>query len=70
MAAWVEFRAPDETILDGLGVSTDYGIRYPASRLAGLAQGDTLEIGGVLYRVRDVRAVGDGSEHRASLARL
>lgn len=70
VTAWVDYRAPDESILDGLGVSTDYAIRYPASRLVGLTQGDTLEIEGVSYRVRDVRAVGDGSEHRATLTRL
>jgi hypothetical protein len=70
ITAWVEFRAPDATILDGIGLSTDYGIRYPASRLDGLGQGDTLEIGGVAYRVREVRAVGDGSESRTSLSRL
>lgn len=70
VTAWVDFRAPDESILDGLGVSTDYSIRYPASRLAGLAQGDTVEIEGVTYRVREVRAVGDGSENRANLTRL
>ncbi len=70
VTAWVEFRAPDTTILDGIGLSTDYGIRYPASRLVGLGQGDTLEIGGMGYRVREVRAVGDGSEARATLTRL
>ncbi len=70
MTTWVEFRAPDESILDGLGVSTDYTIRYPASRLVGLVQGDTVDIGGITYRVREVRAVGDGSESRATLARL
>jgi len=70
VAAWVEFRAPDASILDGLGVATDYGIRYPASRLAGLDQGDTLEIGGAVYRVREIRALGDGTEHHATLTRL
>jgi hypothetical protein len=70
VTAWVDFRAPDESILDGLGVSTDYAIRYPASRLVGLSKGDTLEIEGEIYRVREVRAVGDGSECRATLSRL
>ncbi len=69
VTAWVDFRAPDESILDGLGVSTDYSIRYPAARLAGLGQGDTLEIDSVVYRVREVRAVGDGSERRATISR-
>jgi hypothetical protein len=66
----VDFRAPDETVLDGLGLSTDYSIRYPASILVGLAQGDTVTLEGQTYRVREVRAVGDGSEKRATLTRL
>jgi hypothetical protein len=65
----VAFRAPDASILDGLGVSTDYTMRYPASRFVGLKQGDRVEIRGVVYRVREVRAVGDGSEMRATLSR-
>jgi hypothetical protein len=70
MATWVEFRAPDASILDGIGMSTDYAMRFPASRLVGIKQGDTVEISGTTYRVREVRAVGDGSEHRATLTRL
>lgn len=70
VATWVEFRAPDASILDGIGMSTDYAMRFPASRLVGIKQGDTVEIGVVVYRVREVRAVGDGSEHRATLTRL
>lgn len=69
-AAWVEFRAPDVSILDGIGMSTDYAMRFPASRLAGIKQGDAVEISGAAYRVREVRAVGDGSENRATLTRL
>jgi len=70
VVTWVEFRAPDTSILDGLGVSTDYTMRYPASCLVGLKQGDRVEIGGAIYRVREVRAVGDGSESRATLTCL
>ena len=67
---FVDFRAPDETVLDGLGLSTDYSIRYPASALTGLASGETLTIEGQAYRVRAVRAVGDGSEKRATLTKV
>ena len=66
----VEFRSPDETVLDGLALSADYTIRFPASALPSLAAGDTVSIGGSHYRVRDIRSIGDGSEHRASLSRL
>lgn len=63
------FRAPDETVLDGLTLSRDYEIEYPTARLA-LAAGDTVTIGGQSYRVREVRQVRDGSESVAKLARL
>lgn len=66
----VDFRAPDEDVLDGLGVSRNHTIRYPVSRLPLLAAGNTLEIAGQTYRVREVTAMGDGTEGRASLTRL
>lgn len=66
----VDFRAPDEDVLDGLGVSRNHSIRYPVSRLPLLAAGNTLEIAGQIYRVREVTAMGDGTEARASLTRL
>ena len=65
----VDFRAPDVEVLDGLGLSSDYAIRYPASDVM-LDTGHELVIGGVTYRVREVRTVGDGSECRATLMRL
>ncbi len=66
----VDFRAPDEDVLDGLGVSRNHTIRYPVSRLPNLTAGNALEIAGQTYRVREVTAMGDGTEARASLTRL
>lgn len=66
----VGFSAPDDTILDGLALNTDYAITYPSSVFVGLAARDTVVIDGVTYQVRDVRAVADGSEMRAKLTRL
>jgi hypothetical protein len=66
----VDFRAPDEDVLSGLGVSRDYAIRYPLTWLPSLAAGNTLEISGQTYRVREITAIGDGSERRASLSKL
>jgi hypothetical protein len=63
------FRAPDETVLDGLALSRDYEIEFPADRLT-LAAGDTVEIAGHQYRVREAMAIHDGSESRAKLSRL
>ena len=66
----VGFSAPDDTILDGLALNTDYAITYPASVFVGLAARDAVLIDGVTYQVRDVRAVADGSEMRAKLTRV
>lgn len=66
----VDFRSPDEAVLDGLVLSSDYTIRFPASVLPSLAAGDTVSIGGNNYRVRDIRSIGDGSERRADLSRI
>ena len=63
------FRAPDETVLDGLALSRDYEIEFPTERLL-LSVGDTVEIAGQSYRVREVIALRDGKECRARLARL
>ncbi|WIM04493.1 MAG: hypothetical protein OHM77_07175 [Candidatus Nitricoxidivorans perseverans] len=63
------FRTPDETVLDGLALSRDYEIEFPIEHLL-LAVGDTVEIAGQLYRVREVIALRDGNECRAKLARL
>lgn len=66
----MDFRAPDENVLGGIASSHDYTMRLPASRLGALARGDTLTIESIHYRVRDITAMGDGSECLISLTRL
>ena len=66
----VDFRAPDEDVLSGMGVSRDYSIRYPLSWMPDLVAGSTITISGQTYRAREVTAIGDGSERRATLARI
>ena len=66
----VGFAAPDDTLLDGLTLSTEYVMTYPASIFIGLAQREPVEIDGVIFLVRELRAVGDGSEMRATLTRV
>ena len=66
----VGFAAPDDTVLDGLTLSTEYVMTYPASIFVGLAQREPVVIDGVTFLVRDIRAVADGSEMRAKLTRL
>ena len=66
----VGFAAPDDTVLDGLTLSTEYVMTYPASGLDGLAVRVVVVIDGHSYQVRDIRAIGDGSEMRAQLTRV
>ena len=69
-AQQVGFAAPDETLLDGLTLSTDYVMSYPATVFNGLTARESVEIDGQTFQVRDIRAVGDGSELRAKLTRI
>ena len=43
---------------------------YPASVFVGLAARETVEIDDQMFQVRAIRAVGDGSERRATLSRI
>jgi hypothetical protein len=63
------FRAPDDSVLDGLALSRDYQIEYPSERLT-LSQGDAVDIAGQSYRVREVRQIRDGSESVATLSKV
>ena len=66
----VGFAAPDDTVLDGLSLSTEYAMTYPSTVFVGLAPREPVEIDGVTFLVRELRAVGDGSEMRATLTRV
>jgi len=66
----VDLRAPDHDVLSGMGVSRDYSIRYPLTWMPELVTGNTLEVAGKTYRVREITAIGDGSECQATLSRL
>lgn len=66
----LDFRSPDETVLAGLALSADYTMRFPASVLPDLAVGATVTLGTDHYRVRSIRAIGDGTERRADLSRI
>ena len=66
----VGFSSPDDSLLDGLALSTEYVMTYPVTAFNGLAARETVEIAGTTFQVRDIRAVGDGSEIRAKLTRL
>lgn len=66
----VGFSCPDQSVLEGLALSTDYAMTYPATAFVGLAPREQVQIGPHTYSVREVRSQGDGSERRASLTQV
>lgn len=66
----VGFSAPDDTLLDGLAVGADYSVTYPASFFTGLTTQDTVMVAGSTFLVREIRAVGNGTEMRATLTKV
>lgn len=66
----VGFTAPDQPLMDGMALSTEHAITFPASLFVGIGRGDSIYLDDVEYRVREVRALGDGTEMRATLARV
>ena len=66
----VGFSAADTNLFDGLALGTDIEMSFPASVFVGITVRDGVVIDGVRFQVRDLRAVGDGSERRARLSRL
>lgn len=66
----VGFSAPDKEVLAGFSVSTEFEMTYPNTSLVGLKTREVVQIEGVAYQVREVMAMGDGSEVRANLMRV
>jgi hypothetical protein len=66
----VGFAAPDKEVLAGFSVSIEFEMTYPNTCLVGLKTREVVQIEGVAYQVREVMAVGDGSELRAKLMRV
>jgi hypothetical protein len=64
----VEWRESDDSMLHDLVVGTNITMTAPSADLAGLQQGDRIVTGQREYAVREVRAIHDGSETRATLS--
>jgi hypothetical protein len=65
----VGFRAPEESVLDGLSLSTEYTMTYPDTFFIDLATQAIVAVDGQSFQVRQVRNSGDG-EKVATLIRI
>jgi hypothetical protein len=62
--------APTEPVFGGEVLSDDYMMTYPKTSLPGVRKGDVGTVGGVQYRVREVRQAGDGLVKTATLTKV
>jgi hypothetical protein len=66
--AFLDF--PDEVVLERVVLHTAATLTYPSGRLAGLDEGETIQVGGESYRVRErPRRIDDGRLTQAFLTR-
>lgn len=61
---------PGSLTADGMAITTDYTVRCETSKFGGLLYGDEMTVAGVVYQVREVRLVDDGTFVEVSLMRL
>ena len=66
----VHFTATERPIIDGLTLNTEYWMTYPADIFQKLKAPEAVEIDDAIFLVREVRAIGDGSEMRATLTKI
>ena len=52
---------PEDLLMGGMVVSTDYRLTLPADALPGIDSQEALTVAGVAYTVRHVRAADDGA---------
>lgn len=69
----VRHRKPTTEVLgDGGAIVFDPFAQFPATQFVGIQRGDRLDVtasaGTIAYRVREIHAIGNGDETRATLA--
>ena len=66
----VGLQRADHAVLNHLTLSSETSMTYPSCYLGGLKSGDQVQIGRAKYQIREVIAMGDGTEMRATLTHL
>jgi len=63
------FEQPDEIVVDGLVMTTDYELTVKTSELGSLIFDDTISIDGDNYKVRQSRKIDDGKFSKIMLSK-
>ena len=66
---YAEFRTSDDTAFDNLLLAAETTITYPATYFKSALRGDHFVVGDDFYVIRDIRAIKDGSETKAKVAK-
>lgn len=66
---YFEFSDTDSPMTIGV-VSRSISIRYSAMSLVGMDKGETVEVDGVSYVVRNAYAIADGADRQANLGKV
>lgn len=61
---------PDQNILSGNVLSTEYSLTFKTSSLPSLLSGDVLSVDEISYKIREVEKIVDGNFSRALLTRV
>lgn len=61
---------PDQDVLAGKQLSTEYSAMFATASFAGIKHGDTLTINGTTYSVRTVVKLDDGALSTAHLSKV
>ena len=69
LTAQVILDRPDDAILGGMQISTDYAITFQAAQLPAIKHGDPITVDGTPYTVREVTLLDDGRLGKAALKR-
>lgn len=70
VSASVIFNAQTQDIFGDAVLTDEYTMIYPATALTGIKSGDNGTVGGVQYRIRDIRLKGDGTLLIAKLSKV
>jgi hypothetical protein len=66
----VEFRTADDAVFDNLLLAADTTLTYPSTYFKRAKRGDCFLVAGLMYDIRDIRIIQDGSETKVKVAKV
>ncbi len=64
------FDMPDQNILSGNVISTEYSLIFKTAVMPSLLSGNRIKVDAIDYKIREVEKIGDGAFSRALLTKV